>query len=56
MPFENKIDITDLQNISLTVSDLRAIVTLLEAATSHLILPSEATEALARLQKLIDSR
>lgn len=54
MPFENKIDITDLQNVTLSLSDLRAIVTLLEAATSHLILPPEATEAFARLQKLIE--
>jgi hypothetical protein len=53
MPFENKIDITDLQNVALSLSDLRALVTVLEAATSHLILPSEATEALARLRKLI---
>jgi hypothetical protein len=53
---DNSIDISDLQNVSLSVSDLRAIVTLLEAATSHLVLPSEATEALARLQKLIDRR
>jgi hypothetical protein len=53
---ENSIDISDLQNVNISVGDLRALVTVLEAATSHLILPSEATEALARLRKLINSR
>jgi hypothetical protein len=56
MPFEDKIDITDLQNITLTVSDLRSIVTLLEHATAHLILPDEVTVALDRLRKLTDRK
>jgi hypothetical protein len=56
MPFENKIDITDLQNVTLSVSDLRAIVMLLEAATSHLIVPSEVTTALTRLQRLVERK
>jgi hypothetical protein len=32
----------------------RALVVVLEAATSHLIIPNEATAALDRLQKLIE--
>jgi hypothetical protein len=48
----NSIDITDLQNADLKVGDLKAIVTILECATSHLLLPDEATKALERLQKL----
>jgi hypothetical protein len=51
---DNLIDISDLQNITLNSGDLRALIIILENATSHLILPSEATEALARLQKLIE--
>jgi hypothetical protein len=54
MPKDNSIDITDLQNADLKVGDLRAIVTVLECATSHLLLPDEATKALERLRKLID--
>jgi len=57
MPFkDNQIDIRDQMNADLTIGDLRAIVTLLECATSHLILPDEATQALDRLRGLIDSR
>jgi len=48
---DNEIDISDHQNVPVTVGDLRAIVTLLEATTSHLILPDEATAALERLRK-----
>jgi hypothetical protein len=52
MPKDNSIDITDLQNADLKVGDLKAIVTILECATAHLLLPDEATKALERLQKL----
>jgi hypothetical protein len=57
MPFEdNKINIDDLQNVSISVGDLRALVTVLEAATSHLIIPDEAATALARLQRLAERK
>jgi hypothetical protein len=52
-PKDNTIDITDLQTITLTVADLRAIVFVLECATEHLILPEEATTAINRLRKLV---
>jgi hypothetical protein len=54
MPFDNQIDIRDLQNVTLSVGDLRALITVLEYATSHLILPDEATKALERLRKLME--
>ena len=51
MPFkDNEINISDLQNITLTVGDIKAIIIVLEAATSHLLLPDEATAALDRLR------
>jgi hypothetical protein len=53
---DNQIDIRDHQTVAISVGDLRAIVTLLECATSHLILPDEATHALDKLRGLIDSR
>ena len=56
MPFEDKIDISDLQNVTLTVGDLKAIITVLEAATSHLILDNEATVALDRRRQLTDRK
>jgi hypothetical protein len=49
----NQINTDHLKTADLKVQDLRDIVTVLENATSHLILPPEATEALARLRKLI---
>jgi hypothetical protein len=49
---DNEFDISDLKNVTLTFGDLRAIVTLLEWATAHLLLPDEATKARERLQKL----
>jgi hypothetical protein len=49
---DNEIDISNLQKADLTIGDLRAIVTLLECATTHLILPDEATKALDRLRVL----
>jgi hypothetical protein len=52
MPFkDNEIDISDLQNVTISIGDLRAIVTLLEAATSHLLVTDDTTKALERLQK-----
>jgi hypothetical protein len=57
MPFEdNSIDISDLQNVTISLGDLKAIVTVLEAATAHLILPNEVTAALGRLRGLTDKR
>jgi hypothetical protein len=53
---DNSIDISDLQNVTISVGDLRALVCVLEAATSHLIMPSEATTALEQLRKLIDRK
>jgi hypothetical protein len=53
---DNSIDISDLKNVTISVGDLRALVTVLEHATAHLVFPAEVTAALARLQKLIDSR
>jgi hypothetical protein len=53
---DTEIDIRDHMNADLTIGDLRAIVTVLEAATSHLLIPDEAATALDRLHKLIDSR
>jgi hypothetical protein len=50
---DNEIDIRDLQNVTLSVGDLRALILVLEAATSHLILPSEVPAALERLKKLL---
>jgi hypothetical protein len=51
MPFQdNTIDIADLQNITLSVGDLKALVTVLEAIATGLILPDEATQALERLR------
>ena len=51
MPYKNEIDISDLKTVSLTVGDLKSIVTMLEYATAHLVLPNEATVALDRLRK-----
>jgi hypothetical protein len=51
---DNKIDISDLQNVTLSVGDLKALVTVLECSVAHLILPAEASAALVRLRKLID--
>ena len=57
MPFEdNKINIDDLQNVSISVGDLRALVTVLEAATAHLILPAEVPAAIERLQRLAERK
>jgi hypothetical protein len=53
---DNSIDITDLQNVTLSVGDLKALVVVLEHATAHLLLPDEATTALERLHKLIDRK
>ena len=38
----------------ITVGDVRALILVLEAATSHLLLPDEAVKALDRLRKLIE--
>jgi hypothetical protein len=52
MPFQdNTIDISDLQKADITVGDLKALVTLLECTTAHLLLPDEATMALEKLRK-----
>jgi hypothetical protein len=57
MPFQdNQIDITDLKTVSLTIADIRALIIILECATSHLLLPDEATAALDRLRAAIDRR
>jgi hypothetical protein len=57
MPFkDNQIDISELQNITLSVADLRALIIVLECATSHLILPDEATKAFERLRGLVNKR
>jgi hypothetical protein len=50
---DNQIDISDLQNVTLSAGDLKAIVTVLEAATAILILPDEVTVALDRLREKI---
>jgi hypothetical protein len=51
MPFQNNtIDISNLQKADLTIGDLRALITVLECATAHLLLPDEATAALDRLR------
>jgi hypothetical protein len=51
---DNEIDVRDLQNVTLSGGDLRALVTVLEAATSHLVFPDdEVKTALERLRKLI---
>jgi hypothetical protein len=57
-PKEKQMNIpTDhLKSADLRVQDVRDIVLMLEAATSHLILPPEVTTALARLRKLIDRK
>jgi hypothetical protein len=44
----NTINIRDLQKV-----ELRALITVLEYATAHLVLPDEATAALDRLRRLI---
>jgi hypothetical protein len=55
MPFkDNEIDISDLKNVTINVGDLRALVTVLECATAHLLIPDEASVALERLRRLIE--
>jgi hypothetical protein len=51
---DNQINTDHLKTADLSVQDLKDIVTVLEHATAHLILPPEVTTALARLQKLIE--
>jgi hypothetical protein len=46
---DNHIDITELQATTLTVRDLRDIITCLEAVATGLILPDEASASLQRL-------
>jgi hypothetical protein len=53
---ENEIDIRDLQNVPLTLGNLKDIVTLLECSVNHLLLPPEATAALDRLVALKGER
>jgi hypothetical protein len=53
---DNQIDIRELQNVSVTAGDIRALLVVLECATTHLLLPDEATVALDRLRKLIDRK
>jgi hypothetical protein len=51
---DNQIDIRDLQKADITVGDLKALITILECATAHLLLPDEAAEALRRLIEKAD--
>jgi hypothetical protein len=53
---DNQIPTDHLKTVDLKVQDLKDIVTLLEAATSHLIMPDEATKALERLQRLVERK
>lgn len=54
MPYKNEIDIRDLQRVDLTRGELGAILTLLEFATAHLIVPGgEAAAAMDRLRKAV---
>jgi hypothetical protein len=57
MPFENnQIDISDLKNVTISVGDLRALVTVLDALAAPFVLPAEAMVAIDRLRKLIDRK
>jgi hypothetical protein len=56
MARDNQIDIRELQSVSVTAGDIRALLVVLECATAHLLLPDEATVALDRLRKLIDRK
>jgi hypothetical protein len=53
---DNQIPTDHLKTVDLKVQDLKDVVTLLEAATSHLIMPDEATKALERLQRLVERK
>jgi hypothetical protein len=50
---DNSIDIEHLKRADLTVGDVKAIITVLEAVTTGLILPDEANAALERLKRSI---
>jgi hypothetical protein len=52
----NQINTDHLKTADLSVQDLRDIITLLEAATAHLIVPLEVTAALTRLQRLVERK
>jgi hypothetical protein len=53
MAYKNPIDLSDHQIVTVTVGDIRSLLLLLEAISSHLILPSEADAAFERLRKII---
>jgi hypothetical protein len=48
---DNSIDIDHLRRIDLSVQDIRDIITVLETATAHLLVPDEVVAALDRLRK-----
>jgi hypothetical protein len=50
---DNTIDIRHLQKADISNGDLQDIITVLECATSHLLLPDEAVLALERLRKAV---
>lgn len=57
MPFEdNKINIRDLQKTDITVGDIRALITVLDATSTGLILPLEAVVALDKLREIVEPR
>jgi hypothetical protein len=57
MPFEdNKIDIDHLKKVELTRSDFRALVTVLDAISTGLILPLEAAVALDKLKEIVEPK
>jgi hypothetical protein len=53
MAKDNSLDISDLKNAALSVGDVKDLITVLEAATAHLIVSDDVEASLERLRQVV---